>query len=329
MIRRRPVLALGAVLAIIATATGLFFALRSSDQATGGDPGRAEGGGGPDDGERPGGAPTLQALIDASCRGGGVVEVSGIHQTDETVRIEDCRDLTLRGPAVLDGSRTPRDRDQRHLSIRRSTNVVIEDITVVGGRCERPCESTSGLAANERQHGFEIAASQDVELRNVTASNVWGDGVYVTAKSFDKADVPATGIVVSDSYFSNTGRQGIAVSGVDQMLVERTVVRLANRSVFDFEAESGGTTNFTVRDSHIVMPDNATVNISCKTGGTDTMLNTGPFVFNGNRVYGKSFTVNPYNCDLPEGLVELEGNVDEVPVEEAPPPPTIPPLPGS
>lgn len=318
MNRKKYVLAVGATLATIAVATTLYVALRSPGSSP--PPARTA----PTDGAAPeGGTPELQALIDASCDEGGVVELSGVYQTTETVKIEDCRDLTLRGPAVLDGSQTPREREQRHLSIRRSNNIVIEDITVTGGRCERPCESPSGQAANERQHGFEIAGSQDIELRNVYARGVWGDGVYITAKSFDGGDVPTGNIVIRDSYFDNTGRQGIAVSGVDQLLVEGTVVRLANRSVFDFESESGGATNVTVRDSHVVVPDNAAVNISCKTGGTDQMLNRGPFMFSGNRVYAGEFLVNPFNCDLPEGLVTLEGNVDGLPLEDAPPPPTL------
>ncbi len=54
-----------------------------------------------------------------------------------------------------------------------------------------------------------------MELRNIAAVNVWGDGVHVTGKSFDKGGTAPTGIVVRDAYVSNSGRQGIAVAGVD------------------------------------------------------------------------------------------------------------------
>jgi hypothetical protein len=262
----------------------------------------------------------VQKAINARCRKGGVVQLSGTYRTDDTVSIEGCRNLTIKGPATFDGSNRNRAREARHVSIRNSQDIVVEDITVLGGRCVRPCQSDDGgLAANERQHGFEIAASSNVELRRVTARNVWGDGVYVTSKTFaDQVEKAPTQIAVRDSYIDNSGRQGIAVAGVDGMVVERTTVRLANRSVFDFEAEAGGAKDFTLRDSHIVEPDNATVNVSCKKGPDGEMLNKGPFVLVGNRVYGDRLKVNPYNCDLPQGTVVLENNQGSLPLDQAP-----------
>ncbi|MGH9022870.1 MAG: hypothetical protein ACRDV9_07205 [Acidimicrobiia bacterium] len=263
----------------------------------------------------------VQKAVNAKCRKGGVVQLSGTYETNETISVERCKGLTIKGPATLDGSAEGRAREARHVSIRNSSDIVVEDITVIGGRCVRPCENPEGggLAAHERQHGFEIAASRNVELRRVVARNIWGDGVYVTAKTFaDNLEKSPSGIVVRDSYIDNSGRQGIAVAGVDGMVVERTVVRLANRSVFDFEAESGGARDFTLRDSHIVSPDNATLNISCKDDDSGQMLNKGPFLLVGNRVYGDRLKVNPFNCDLPEGMVVLEGNLGSLPVDQAP-----------
>lgn len=262
----------------------------------------------------------VQKAVNAKCRKGGVVQLSGTYETNETISVEKCKGLTIKGPATLDGSAQGRAREARHLSIRNSSDIVVEDITVLGGRCMRPCENDSGgLASNERQHGFEIAASNNVELRHVVARNIWGDGVYVTGKTFaNNIDEAPTGIVVRDSYIDNSGRQGIAVAGVDGMVVERTVIRLANRSVFDFEAESGGARDFTLRDSSIISPDNATLNISCKDDDSGQMLNKGPFLLEGNRVYGDRLKVNPFNCDLPEGTVVLKDNLGSLPVDEAP-----------
>ena len=262
----------------------------------------------------------VQRLINAKCRQGGEITLSGVYKTARSISIDGCRDLVVKGPATFDGSRPGRPREARHVSIRNSRDVVVDGITVLGGRCRRPCENEGGgQAQNERQHGFEIAASERVELRNVIARNVWGDGVYVTAKTFaEGVEKRPVGITVRDAYIENSGRQGIAVAGVEGMVVERTVVYLANRSVFDFEAESGGASNFTVRDSHIIEPDNATMNISCKTGEDGRMLNAGPFLMVGNRVYGDSLKVNPFNCDLPAGLVELRENEGSLPLELAP-----------
>ncbi|MGQ0743940.1 MAG: hypothetical protein ACT4OS_06320 [Acidimicrobiales bacterium] len=286
---------------------------------------------GPDSGEQPtdgGPAATttttiplnpVQKAINARCRKGGVVELTGTFAIEHPVSIEGCQKLTLRGPLVIDGSKPGRARENRHVSIRNSTDIVIEDVTVLGGRCRRPCENTSGgLAKNERQHGFEVAASDRVELRRVQAVNVWGDGVYVTAKTFEGGiDRAPTDIRVVDSWIDNTGRQGIAVAGVVGMVVEGTSIRLANRTVLDFEAESGGARDFSFIDGHIIEPDNATLNVSCKADAGE-MLNRGPFLISGTRVYGDRLKVNPFNCDLPPGMVIEENNTDDLPLDQAP-----------
>ena len=309
-------------LGLVVLASGLDWLARDrAGEVRPGGPGRA---GAPEEEPLPPDDQTrqVQRLIDAKCREGGEVTLSGVYKTARAVSIEGCRDLVVKGPATLDGSAPGRPRDARHISIRNSRDVVVEEITVVGGRCRRPCpdDGDGGMRANERQHGFEVAASERVELRKVVARDVWGDGVYVTAKTFggDEPERTPVGITVKDSYIENSGRQGIAVAGVDQMIVERTVVYLANRTVFDFEAESGGASNFIVRDSHIVAPDNGTLNISCKKGADGRMLNVGPFVMMGNRVYGDSLKVNPFNCELPAGLVVLKENEGSLPLDAAP-----------
>ncbi len=318
---QRWLAALGTILALVLVGFGAYF-LGSGTTPSPGGPGREPGSGPP--------ATTttiplnpVQKAINAKCKKGGEVSLSGTYVLAETVTIEKCKGLTLRGPVTLDGSTPGRARESRHFSIRNSTDIVIEDVTVLGGRCMRPCENSSGgLAQNERQHGFEVAASERVELVRITAINVWGDGIYVTAKTFEnQTDSTPREIRVTEAYLENTGRQGIAVAGVDGMVVEGSTIRLANRSVLDFEAESGGAANFEFRNGHIVEPDNATLNVSCKgdpTGSGTGMLNRGPFSLIGNRVYGDSLKVNPFNCDLPPGMVVEEGNIDGLPVNEAP-----------
>ena len=264
----------------------------------------------------------VQAAIDAKCRTGGVVTLSGTYRTPGTVLIEGCRELTLRGPATFDGSNPDRARSDRHVSIRLSSDIVVEDVNVVGTRCRQPrCEGDDVLTFNERQHAFEIAASQRVELRRVTATDVWGDGVYVTAKTFrGTPERMPRDVVVRDSYIQNTGRQGIAASAVDGLLVERTVVREAGRFVLSFEAESGGAANVTVRDSHVVDPETGSLLVTCDTGPGGSLLNRGPFVLAGNRFYGDSLAVNPHACPLAPGLLVLAGNAESLPLGDAPPP---------
>lgn len=264
----------------------------------------------------------VQSAIDAKCRDGGVVQLAGTYRTPGTVLIEGCRRLTLRGPVTLDGSNPDRARADRHVSVRGSSDIVIEDVTVLGTRChEPPCAGDDILSFKERQHAFEIAASDRVELRRVRVAHVWGDGVYVTAKTFRGTPERAPrDIVVRDSYFQNTGRQGLSASGVDGLLVERSVLRSPNRFVLSFEAESGGATRVTVRDNLLVDADDGTLLVTCDTSPGGGLLNRGPFLLAANRIYGAALEVNPSSCPLPPGVVTLDGNVESLPPEEAPPP---------
>ncbi|MGH9188617.1 MAG: hypothetical protein ACRD0Q_01065 [Acidimicrobiales bacterium] len=214
-------------------------------------------------------------------------------------------------------------RYERHLAIRNSSDILVENITIRGARCPQPpCPGDSDPAFNERQHAFEIAASDRVELRGVVGVDVWGDGVYVTAKPFDGSPerLPKD-IVVRDAYFANTGRQGIAASGVDGLLVERTVLREVGYSAFDFEAESGGAGRFVARDNTVVRPRNGILNVTCDRAANGSFLNRGPFVLTDNKVYGETLAVNPLGCAMPTGLVILKDNLDSLPIEEAPDPP--------
>ena len=264
----------------------------------------------------------VQSAIDAKCRDGGVVQLAGTYRTPGTVLIEGCRRLTLRGPVTFDGSNPDRARADRHVSVRGSSDIVIEDVTVLGTRChEPPCAGDDILSFNERQHAFEIAASDRVELRRVRVAHVWGDGVYVTAKTFRGTPERAPrDIVVRDSYFQNTGRQGISASGVDGLLVERSVLRSTNRFALSFEAESGGATRVTVRDNLLVDADDGTLLVTCDTSPGGGLLNRGPFLLAANRIYGAALEVNPSSCPLRPGVVTLDGNVESLPPEEAPPP---------
>ncbi|MDP8962044.1 MAG: hypothetical protein M3N32_10585, partial [Actinomycetota bacterium] len=80
---------IGLVVAGIAVATLVF---QDRDEATSGSKRASEPSGDP--------AP-LQDLIDARCREGGVVELSGRYVIDDTVVIQGCRNLTIQGNGAL------------------------------------------------------------------------------------------------------------------------------------------------------------------------------------------------------------------------------------
>lgn len=247
------------------------------------------------------------------------LEPLGCYRVDGTIAVEDKRDLTIEGNgATLDGSRVPGERERRHIRVRGGADLTMRNFAILGSRCTQPPCEGPGLAEMERQHGIAVENVAGMLIEKMTIRNVWGDFVYISQKGEGER---SSDVVVTDSYFRNSGRQGIAPSGVAGLEVRNNVLVDAGRTVFDFESEGGGATDVLLVDNDIVRPDNATLNVGCADRETGTPLNEGPIVLSGNRVYQGPLEVDT-ECggqeDLSEQLnVVVEDNTDNLEGEPA------------
>jgi hypothetical protein len=101
----------------------------------------------------------------------------------------------------------------------------------------------------EAQHGFAIHGATDIELDHVSASDVYGDFVYVGADE----EVWSRDIHIHDSHFERNGRQGIAVTKGQGVLIERNYIGDTRRATFDLEpnAIGGGALDIVIRENEI------------------------------------------------------------------------------
>lgn len=260
---------------------------------------------------------------------GSIVQLrqGGCYRLDGTLSLEGRRGITIDGNgATLDGSYVDGARERRHIRIRDGGDLVIQDLAIVGSRCpEFPCEGP-GLSEHERQHGVAVENVDGMTIQRVTIMNVWGDFVYISQKGDGER---SSDVVVSDNYFRNSGRQGIAPSGVVGLEVRNNVIIDAGRTVFDFEAEGDGAENILLIDNDVVRPNNATLNVNCSDRGTGIVLNQGPISLIGNRIYQSPLEVDT-SCsgqtELSSQLdVIVEDNRDSLPGE--PELPELPPMP--
>lgn len=247
------------------------------------------------------------------------LEPLGCYRVDGTIAVEDKRNLTIEGNgATLDGSRVPGERARRHIRVRGGADLTMRNFTILGSRCAQPPCEGPGLSEMERQHGIAVENVAGMLIERMTIKNVWGDFVYISQKG--EGERPSD-VVVADSYFRNSGRQGIAPSGVEGLEVRNNVLVDAGRSVFDFESEGGGATDVLLVDNDIVRPDNATLNVGCADRGTGVPLNEGPIVLTGNRIYQGMLEVDTA-CGGQEELSEqlnvvVEDNTDNLDGEPA------------
>ncbi len=227
---------------------------------------------------------SLNRLVAQTPDGGTVALVrDGCYRLDGSLLLNDRQGLTIEGNgATLDGSRVPGERERRHIRIRDGKDLTLRDFTILGSRCgSPPCEGP-GLSAMERQHGVAVENVDGMTIERLNIVNVWGDFVYISQKG--DGDRSAD-VVIQDNYFRNSGRQGIAPSGVAGLEVRGNILIDAGRTVFDFEAEGGGAIDVVIADNDIVRPDNATLNVGCADRETGRPLNEGPIALTDNRIY--------------------------------------------
>lgn len=161
---------------------------------------------------------------------------NGRFHVEGVVLLVGRHDLTVEGNgatlvATTDGSAAARPqgkyrlhwpRLREHVEIRKSTNVTVRDLTVRG-----PNDKGAYVASLEGQAGFAITKSDGVLLDGVSATDTYGDGVYVFGVSHS--------VTVRDCTLERNGRQGVAIVNAEQVTVEGCTIRAAGRSVFDLE----------------------------------------------------------------------------------------------
>jgi hypothetical protein len=123
-------------------------------------------------------------------------------------------------------------------------------MTVVGAN---PYAGVSDQAYNadlEAQHGFDFQGVQGVELDSVTVTDVWGDFVYV---GMDVSTWTwSKNVWIHDSHFDRNGRQGISVTGAEDVRIERNYIGNIRRSSIDLEPfdTRGGIRRLLVSNNH-------------------------------------------------------------------------------
>jgi hypothetical protein len=204
----------------------------------------------------------------ASVPDGSVIEfpAGAKYRVEGTVLLRDRRDLTIDGNdalifATTDGSDVipppgggiaanwPRNR--HHIEIKGSSGIVIRDLNVRGANPNAGMREEAYVSALEAQHAFSITGgAADIELDHVRATDVYGDFVYVGGGHGQEWN---RNIHIHDSHFERNGRQGIAVTRGQGVLVERNYIGDTRRATFDLEPSSlnGGALEVVIRDNEI------------------------------------------------------------------------------
>ena len=110
--------------------------------------------------------------------------------------------------------------------IKDCENITVRDMRVIGAYKDGGREGEYDYN-REAQHAFDILGVKGLIIEKIHASDVWGDGVYISKGSRD--------IIVRKSRIERTGRQGMAVGNAFGILIEDNDILNSRRGLLDIE----------------------------------------------------------------------------------------------
>lgn len=153
------------------------------------------------------------------------------YRVDGSIRVEGRNRLVIDGNGSEFVAKTPADRNRRHWWFIGGSDLTVREVIVRGANPAAGTGEAAYRADREAQHGFDISGVAGVLLERVEAYDVWGDFVYIGTG----AGRWSSQVVVRDSTFARNGRQGISITGGEDVLIERNRIAEIRRSAFDLE----------------------------------------------------------------------------------------------
>jgi polygalacturonase len=178
----------------------------------------------------------IQAQIDAAPDGYTIIFPPGRYRCEGSLIIENRSGLKFVGPATFYATRKgdldlQGNSQRRHWWFRGSRDLVVDDLRVVSTNTTPDQREGFGayLANYEFEHGFAIHECENVVVRNCSTFGTWGDGLYIGNQA------PSRNVRVSGLVVEWNGRQGLAISNADGVLLENVQIRNTRRAGFDLE----------------------------------------------------------------------------------------------
>lgn len=169
---------------------------------------------------------------------------------DSTLVLAGRSKLTIRGNGARFQAITPGDRARANIRILDSSDITIEDLTVVGANPAAGMGDAAFVSAKEAQHGIEAKSVVGLVLRRITVTDTYGDFLYLGRNEEHRW---TSDVQVLDSHFARNGRMGVSLSATRNVLIANSTFDQMRRATFDLEAHHPGfgVDGLTVRDNVI------------------------------------------------------------------------------
>lgn len=181
---------------------------------------------------------------------------SACYRIDGTLKFIDRNNLIIDGnnatfKAVTSGRELP-PRDARtrfHFNFEKGTNLLIRNAIVKGANPYAGVGDLAYVVDLEAQHAFNIYSVQGLTIENSQAYDTYGDFVYIGNQRGDLS----RNITIRNNHFERNGRQAIAVTGGEDILIENNFISQVRRATVDIESNSseGAVRRFMFRNNDI------------------------------------------------------------------------------
>lgn len=163
------------------------------------------------------------------------------YRVEGTLRLVDRRDLTFAGNGALVFATTEGDRTRSQWRIEGGGGFVFRDLAVRGANPQAGLGDGAYRARLEAQHGFDVLGVDGFRLERVTVTDTYGDFVYLGGLRRTSGRATWTSNVdIRDSVFERNGRQGISLTGAEDVVIEANRIGETRRATFDIEPNGPG-----------------------------------------------------------------------------------------
>jgi hypothetical protein len=164
--------------------------------------------------------------------------------------------LTFVGNGATIFATTPGHLWRASVVVEDSSDIAFRDLVVRGANPVAGLADAAYQVDKVGQHGFRIGSARNVSLTGVTVTDTYGDLVYLGQRGEERGRPrgPWTdGVVIRDSRFARSGRQGITLVGARNVVIESNSITEARRATFDFEplAAGAGVEGVVIRNNRI------------------------------------------------------------------------------
>jgi len=163
---------------------------------------------------------------------------SGVYRIDKGLLLAGRKNLVLDGNgATLKMRGAGNDEAASAFLLRGSSHIAIRQFTVFGNN---PNTTTIFVSGNENAHVLSLSGwygggpSSYVEISNVTASHVYGDGAYLEGRNVAPYE-PSHDVWIHDNDWSYIGRNAISSIDVTDLLVEANHFDKIGGAAWDIE----------------------------------------------------------------------------------------------